>query len=153
MSLKFPFDEVLELAEFNLANSQSPNYIQFDLNQEELNSKRALHLVGDQGVYLMTGTVERKPLPEGGKYRPSKGDVMHVLYAEGCHPSHDEDFYERKVSEFGGDDGVEDLPLSVVFEIQKQLESIGVELCQAKLVVQITESTISFSYEIPKGDE
>lgn len=60
----------------------------------------ALWLVGDQGVYLMGNDVGRVPAE-----RP-------VVYALECPP--DDDHAKRTV--FGGDDGVEELPLRDVEE-------------------------------------
>lgn len=47
-------------------------------------------LVGDQGVYLMS-FAQKAPRT--------------IVYAEGCNPNIDEDFYDNKVDAYGGDDG------------------------------------------------
>lgn len=62
----------------------------------------SLSLVGDHGVYLMTNAkLEGTPSSRGT-----------VVYAEGCNPDLDEDFYENKELLFGGDDGSVPLPVS-----------------------------------------
>lgn len=103
----FPFDEVMELIEFNQAYRQASPSARLDKegDEKEQGEARALHLVGDHGVYLMSGTVEKMPPQEGA------GEPVHVLYAKGCNPHEDEDFYECKCALFGGDDGVEPIPV------------------------------------------
>lgn len=54
-------------------------------------------LVGDHGVYIMESWVEGR-----------KGTGI-ICYAEGCDPKKDEDFYDNKVAEFGGDDGADEV--------------------------------------------
>lgn len=58
-----------------------------------------LMLVGDHGVYLMSNNAHTKKV-EGTNSLP-------VVYAKGINPDIDEDYYEKKRSTFGGDDGVE----------------------------------------------
>lgn len=65
-----------------------------------------LQLVGDQGVYLMTNV----KYPKGET--PSSQKM--VVYASGCNPEEDEDFYENKCQKFGGDDGSVSLPIGWV---------------------------------------
>lgn len=52
-------------------------------------------LVGDHGIYMMTNA--KKPKGESKKTK--------VVYAKGCNPDLDEDFYENKMDLFGSDDG------------------------------------------------
>lgn len=139
-AMYFPFDEVLELAAFNLAHNQGAAYGDlFDddlypggkvitkdggnwpdesmIDQGKLNNNRALHLVGDHGVCLMAGTVETMPAKEGAKV------PNYVVYAQGCNPEHDEFFYENKVDLFGGDDGVERISLSTICTMEGALKA------------------------------
>lgn len=76
--LKFNKQEVLDVIEHSIKNSTD--------NPQIL-------LVGDEGVYIMTGG-------------PRKGAP--ISYAIGCNPDKDDDWYELKRRTFGGDDGVED---------------------------------------------
>lgn len=52
-----------------------------------------LMLVGDRGVYLMSFAQE-----------PGK---RNIVYAQGCNPNKDPDYYENKRILFGGDDGAD----------------------------------------------
>ncbi len=71
-----------------------------------------LMLVGDQGIYLMSSGIPHLP-KEGGKENDS-----FVVYPKQCDPTKMEfdDWWEAKRAAFGGDDGVEFLPLSGVEE-------------------------------------
>lgn len=66
-----------------------------------------LWLVGDQGVYLMSSG---EPVMER--------DGGHVVYARECNPDRMafDDWWATKRRSFGGDDGVEVLPLAAVTE-------------------------------------
>ena len=59
-----------------------------------LKKEDKLMLVGDHGVYLMSFAQEP--------------DKRQIVYAEGCNPKTDDDFYENKRHIFGGDDGADD---------------------------------------------
>lgn len=63
--------------------------------------KPSLTLVGDQGVYLMTNA----SLPGTPSSRGT------VVYAQGCNPELDDDFYENKRDLFGCDDGADTVPV------------------------------------------
>lgn len=92
----------------------------------------ALWLVGDQGVYLMGNDAGR----EAG--RP-------VVYAVECDPTKLEfdDWWAAKNATFGGDDGVEALPLSQVEPLINAARQTG----QTKLVVSLTSDSLSFGTE------
>lgn len=147
MALLFPFERVLEFVEFNKSHNQSPSYSQQHMSQGELNADRALHLVGDQGVYLMTGTKENKPIPKDQKKLVGKGDKMDVLYAIGCNPRLDDDFYKNKRYLFGGDDGVENIPLSVVEDFHAFIDDKGIQPEQIYFKVTLTPETMDFAVE------
>lgn len=53
-----------------------------------------LTLVGDDGVYVMC--FAQAP------------DKRTIVYAKGCDPKKDEDYYENKCALYGGDDGGDD---------------------------------------------
>lgn len=59
------------------------------------NKQPGLWLVGDQGVYILSN----------GKL--ADGIKPLVVYAEGCDPNKDDDWFEVKRRTFGGDDGVD----------------------------------------------
>lgn len=64
----------------------------------------SLLLVGDQGVYLMSSGI-----PMLAK---EKGEGSQVAYAEGTDPNGgDDDWYDNKRALYGGDDGVDAIPL------------------------------------------
>lgn len=63
--------------------------------------KPVLMLVGDHGLYLITNAkAEGSPASRGT-----------VIYAAGCNPKLDDDFYENKCNLFGDDDGSISLPM------------------------------------------
>jgi len=95
-----------------------------------------LWLVGDQGVYLMSNGCP------GDKIKPDN-DGLHVVYAEECDPKLSDEWYENKVSIFGGDDGCEFLPLSF-FEKAMDLPD------EAKLKVKLTRSQVVVEFDNPK---
>lgn len=63
--------------------------------------KPVLMLVGDHGLYLITNAkAEGSPASRGT-----------VIYAAGCNPKLDDDFYENKCELFGDNDGSISLPM------------------------------------------
>jgi hypothetical protein len=75
----------------------------------------AVLLVGDQGVYLMPNATP--PLMADGTVgEPGKAGRRYVAYAKGINPDADEfdAWWEAKQNSFGGDDGVESLPLAEI---------------------------------------
>lgn len=72
--------------------------------------KPGLMLVGDQGIYLMSSGIPHLP-KDGGKPEES-----FVVYPKQCDPTKMEfdEWWEAKRAAFGGDDGVEFLPLESV---------------------------------------
>lgn len=92
---------------------------------------KSLHLVGDQGVYLMSGGIPALP----GKDGPNA-----FVYAQECDPDNDPDgWYDSKRAIFGGDDGVErlelemfkramELPDDATFSIKLTRDRIAIEL-------------------------
>jgi hypothetical protein len=93
----------------------------------------SLFLVHDSGVYLMSAGIphlEREDEPESSK----------VVYAAGCNPDTDEDYYQEAAELVGGDDFVEMLPLDT-FE---KLFALGLK--NIKVVVDLTPTQIVVSY-------
>ncbi|HII0044719.1 DUF3085 domain-containing protein [Klebsiella variicola] len=66
-------------------------------------------LVSDSGLYLM---------PVDGRHRRD-GRIRHLVYADGCHPDRDVDWYDTVVQLAGGDDFGENLTLP--YTMQQQL--------------------------------
>lgn len=91
----------------------------------------ALILVHDEGVYLMSAGLPALPRPE------QKGNK--VVYAKGCHPQLDEDWYAEAQDLVGGDDFAEALPLSM-FESIFALDLQGINITLKLTATQITVS-------------
>lgn len=60
-------------------------------------------MVGDQGVYLMSNVIYL----DGD----TPDSTSEIVYAKGCNPDTDEDWYENKGRLFGGDDGSVSFPI------------------------------------------
>jgi len=94
-----------------------------------------LMLVGDQGLYLMSTGLPHLPRD------PELNTVSsQVVYARGCDPERNDGYYEEKRRIFGGDDGVEYLPLSDDFT--DKLESgtyrtLAIDLTTDSIVIQL----------------
>lgn len=85
-----------------------------------------LWLVGDEGIYLMSNSV---------KTLKGKDTTNFVVYAYECNPKTTADWYDAKVSLFGGDDGVDTLPLKMFSDIDWSKKS--------PLVINLTNTRIS----------
>jgi hypothetical protein len=92
-----------------------------------------LWLVGDLGVYLMSNG------DPADKIKPDS-DGLYVAYAEECDPKLNDEWYENKVSIFGGDDDCEFLPLSF-FDKAMDLPD------EAKLKVKLTRSQVVIEFD------
>lgn len=55
---------------------------------------QSLYLVGDQGIYIMSF---------------DQNEQRDIIYAKGCNPEKDTDWYSNKCSLYGGDDGGDDV--------------------------------------------
>lgn len=86
------------------------------INQSKV--KPALVLVGDHGLYLITNAkVEGSPASRGT-----------VVYAAGCNPTLDDDFYENKCELFGDDDGSVTLPMAwAEWAIQNKMKEFHIK--------------------------
>ncbi|WP_297500567.1 DUF3085 domain-containing protein [Ferrovum sp.] len=96
----------------------------------------AICLVGDQGVYLMSNGLPPM-LVEGSETKRV------VAYAKGVDPRTDEEWYRVKRDVFGGDDGVEHLPLSLFSDLMEMDDDLEIR-------VSITQRSIRISAE-PKS--
>ena len=113
MKLTFPADIVAKLIEHSAKSPKhSPTY-----SQKET-AKPGLWLVGDDGVYLMSnGTPamanDGSLITEEPKF-PTKPIKRLVAYANECNPEEMDfdDWWAAKRASFGGDDGVEFIPLT-----------------------------------------
>lgn len=125
-NLKFPKADVREL--FDHARTATEHAASLG---EEGRPAPALWLVGDEGVYLMSNG---RPgfRDESGKNR--------VVYAKGINPNVDpfDRWWERKRAAFGGDDGVESLPLDA---LKPALDTPG-----DWLTLKVTKTSISVLY-------
>ncbi|WP_051504144.1 DUF3085 domain-containing protein [Sphingomonas jaspsi] len=86
----------------------------------------SLMLVKDQGAYLMAPTDPRQLTGEGEK--------CVVVYAKGCNPGVDDDFYETARSLCGGDDFCEGIALDEIPGLDTAFE-IQIELTETSLAV------------------
>lgn len=96
--LYFPFAGLVALAEHAKG---SPSH-QPDLEGNAIGP--SLTIAGDHGVYMLSNGLPMLPKANG---KPGTA----VVYAEGCDPDKDDDWYDLKRSTFGGDDGIDDLGL------------------------------------------
>ena len=91
---------------------------------KDLKPESKLMLVGDHGVYMMSFD------QEVGKRT--------IVYAVGCNPNTDEDFYDNKERLFGGDDGAD--------QIGTAAEMAKIVLhCNNYLFVNLTATQLSVS--------
>lgn len=94
------------------------------LKEKEFKDTDVVSLVGDTGVYLM---VFDQSFPRT------------VVYAQGCNPEKDQDWYENKESLYGGDDGG-DL-ICTVGELRKIIGQVT-----KTLIAQLTSSSVKLMY-------
>lgn len=158
MLMRFDMNEVKELVEWNKGHTQKPSsedlfnedyYLggvvtmnnnwpdQTKLIEERL--PRSLHLVKDHGLYLMAGTKEHLPSRDPLNNNPN---ASHVVYAIGCDPRKDRNFYERSRAAFGGDDGVCSLPIDSIEEVLKHNPSerwLHLDITPTSLAIYRTE--------------
>jgi hypothetical protein len=105
MKLTFDKKTVQELMDH--AKAAPENSLPYDKPSSK--SPKGLWLVGDQGIYLMSNG--KPALPRDDKEEGSK-----VCYADQCNPNKMEfdDWWSNKREAFGGDDGVEFIPMNVL---------------------------------------
>ncbi len=91
----------------------------------------SLFLVKDEGVYLMSAG-----LP---------ADLLHptlpkqvVVYAEGCHPDLDTDWYETARDVMGGDDSSEPIPTKLFTDALRDPRAKRIRLILTKRTVRVT---------------
>ena len=93
----------------------------------------SLFLVHDDGVYLMSAGKPHLP-------NPDKPKMSKVVYAEGCNPDTDEDWWDASRALVGGDDFAEALPLDL-FEAILSLGLVGIDI-----VINLGETRLTVSY-------
>jgi len=96
----------------------------------DLKGSDKLTLVGDHGVYIMSFA-----------HSVADGATRPLVYAEGCDPEVDEDFYENKNDLFGGDDGGDDI--GTVAELREFLSK-----CQNWMHIKLSASTMRIVSDI-----
>lgn len=97
-SLTFPIAAIVALAEHaKAATNHSAGY-------GEEPSGPAIIIVGDRGIYMMSNGMPGIPRTDGK-------EGQHVVYADQCDPDKNPGWYDLKRATFGGDDGVEFLPI------------------------------------------
>lgn len=87
-----------------------------------VNPSDKIMLVGDEGIYLMS-------------FGDKKGQSLRFVYALGCNPNKDEDYYENKVDIFGGDDGADEI--GTAGELLKFLQG-----CKKHFVLKLSPTQI-----------
>jgi hypothetical protein len=137
--LIFDMERVKELVAWNIANTQAstmeqmfdgkfypdgeviyknndpegwPDHSKMDLTK----LPRALHMVKDRGIYLMSGTKEHCPATE----REIFGEVAQCVYAKGLRPEEYADEIGRVNMHMGGDDAVFDISIQWVVAVLKR---------------------------------
>lgn len=99
MILRFPAKDLLPIVQHTLAATKwKPSW-------GVETTEPTLWLVGDQGVYLMSAA------DPGDNISLTGGISLRVVHANGLNPLIDDldDWYNRKVSAFGGDDFVQQI--------------------------------------------
>lgn len=102
--LKFKKQEVLDVIDHSTKNPRGKAMWQAEYGEEDTD-KPTILLVGDDGVYIMTGGATAG---------------APIAYALGCNPEKADDWYDLKVNTFGGDDGFEHLDAGAM---KKAIES------------------------------
>jgi dipeptidyl aminopeptidase/acylaminoacyl peptidase len=88
----------------------------------------AFWLVGDQGVYVMSNVILKDEKPE-------------VAYAVECNPNTVEDWDQVKRATFGGDDGVEKIPIT-------DMTLKNIEDGKLRLIVEMDEMSFKVDIEV-----
>mgnify|MGYP003110590037 CR=1 FL=1 len=93
-------------------------------------SEPTFWLVGDQGVYVMSNVILKDEKPE-------------VAYAVECNPNTVEDWDQVKRATFGGDDGVEQIPIT-------DMTLKNIEDGKLRLIVEMDETSFKVDVEVTK---
>jgi hypothetical protein len=115
MRLTFPIGGVLEaLDELRQATTARTLY--------EVETGKGLWLIGDHGVYLMPNTTDG---PRASRRKP--GESNFVVYARECDPVmlDFDTWWTNKRASFGGDDGVEFIPMSDIEKLTAESPEPG----------------------------
>jgi hypothetical protein len=131
--LRFRLDDVRPLARHALGCKQFRKT--FVEEEEKREPEPALHLVHDDGVYIMSNGLPMDLVQDG------KNPQAKVAYAEFCDPRKDPGWWEESRAQVGGDDFVELLPLEeslrdAVFD--ETMDALVVEMTADRLTVKVT---------------
>ncbi len=132
-TLRFRLDEIRPLARHALGCTK---YRRTFVEEEE--EKRepgpALHLVHDQGVYVMSNGLPMDMVGSG------KSRQARVAYAAGCDPHRDAAWWEESRALVGGDDFVEPLPLEEGFRaavFDETMDEMVIEMAPDRMTVKV----------------
>jgi hypothetical protein len=100
--------------------------------EHAIETKGNVMLVHDQGVYLISNGKPLDKIDEQKNY---------VVYAHGCNPETDADWYDTAHALVGGDDFAEELPFK---DDMKEQIDLGV----AELVIQINETDVQLMKQV-----
>lgn len=97
--------------------------------EETLANQCELLLVKDQGIYLMSAE---------GEWRKD-GHIKYLVYADGCHPEKDEDWYDTACEFAGGDDFCEHLKLDAkaAERILSEGNQLRIHLLKEELIIHV----------------
>jgi hypothetical protein len=99
-----------------------------------------LWLVGDQGIYLMSNGKPHLQKPGAAP------DHSLIVYAKECNPDKDPDgWWDAKQSLYGGDDGVDTIPLAIIDELMADAAKHGVT--PKTFGVVLTSRSMKFTLE------
>jgi hypothetical protein len=131
--LRFRLDEVRPLARHALGCKQFRKT--FVEEEEKREPDPGLHLVHDDGVYIMSNGLPMDMVQDG------RGPRARVAYAAGCDPRKDSAWWEESRAQVGGDDFVELLPLEesirdAVFD--ETMDALVIEMTADRLTVKVT---------------
>lgn len=117
---RFPMNQVMQLIEHVKGSEQfyHPYFAKWP--------KPGLLLVRSNGVYLMSNGFPAMP-------HPKKEDEWFVAHAKGFDLDKDEDFYKNKVRVWGGDDGIEFLPIEDAIAGVEELSNQGLNVFTVEL--------------------
>lgn len=105
-----------------------------DISKASIKNKTKTYLVKDTGLYIMTDGPDGKNAKESGL----------VVYAKGCNPDTDEDYYENSRFLAGGDDFGEEINLDAWLTARKkQINALGIKKNLDKFILKITETEIT----------
>jgi len=133
-SLVFRASDLQPIIDHTLnASKWQEQLVDFDKHGNPLTKKGtpAVILAKDHGAYLMSNAIPA--------LRGVDGEVNYCVYAAGCNPKFDADWYDEARSICGGDDFGETLPWAEA--IQKFIQKGA-----TKIIVQVSENQLSLTW-------